>query len=139
MAENKTKATDVSVADFLERKAVGQQLIDSRILIKLFTAVAGKPARMWGPSIVGFGSYHYVYASGREGDAPLLGFSPRKPAIVLYVAPYAGDQALKRKLGKYRAGAGCLYVKKLEDIDLGVLRELGRASVKALRKRNPGK
>jgi hypothetical protein len=137
MAGNKTKATKVSVSGFLASKASGQQLSDSKALAKLFAEVTGKPARMWGPSIVGFGSYHYVYASGREGDAPLLGFSPRKLAIVLYVAPFPGDGELKQKLGSYAAGAGCLYVKKLADIDLGVLRKLARASVKALQARYP--
>ena len=139
MAENKTRATAASVDDHLEAVPDPRRRADALALRAMMERVSGEPAAMWGPSIVGFGSYHYVYASGREGDAPLLGFSPRKPAIVLYVAPYVGDQALKRKLGKHRAGAGCLYVKKLEDIDLGVLRELARASVEALRKRNPGK
>lgn len=138
MSENKTKATKVSVAGFLGKKATGQQLADSKALVKLFREVTGKPARMWGPSIVGFGSYHYVYASGREGDAPLLGFSPRKPEIVLYVAPYPGDLGLKKKLGKHKAGAGCLYIRKLADIDLAVLRQLAQASVNALSARYPG-
>ncbi len=138
MTENKTRATKVSVAGFLEKKATGQQLADSKALVRLFKEVTGKPAKMWGPSIVGFGSYHYVYASGREGDAPLLGFSPRKPEIVLYVAPYLGDRGLKKKLGKHNAGAGCLYIKKLADIDLAVLRRLALASVTALNERYPG-
>ena len=138
MAENKTRATQASVAEFLEKKATGQTFVDCKTLVKLFKEVTGKPAKMWGPSIVGFGSYHYVYDSGREGDAPLLGFSPRKPDLVLYIAPYPGDLELKKKLGKHKAGAGCLYVRKLADIDPAVLRELARASLQALNKRYPG-
>jgi len=138
MSENKTKPTKVSVAGFLEKKTTGRQLADSRALVKLFKEVTGKPAKMWGPGIVGFGSYHYVYASGREGDAPLIGFSPRTPETVLYVAPYLDDQTLRRKLGKHKAGAGCLYIRQLEDIDLTVLRRLARASVNALKARYPG-
>ena len=135
MAENKTRPTKVSVADFLKKKATGQQLADSQELSRLFREVTGQPPKMWGPSIVGFGSYHYVYESGREGDAPLLGFSPRKPGLVLYLAPYLDDQGLKSKLGKHRAGAGCLYIKRLEDIDPGVLRRLAEASIAELRRR----
>jgi hypothetical protein len=138
MAENKTKPTRVSVAGFLKKKASGQQLADSRELVKLFSEVTGKPAKMWGPSIVGFGSYHYVYESGREGDAPLLGFSPRKPLLALYLAPGLVDQGLKEKLGKHKGGGGCLYIKTLDDIDRLVLRKLAQASVKALRERYPG-
>ncbi len=137
MAENKTRPTRVSVADFLKRKASGQQLADSRELVKIFREVTGAPPKMWGPSIVGFGSYHYVYESGREGDAPLLGFSPRTPDLVIYLASGLVDEALKKKLGKHRAGAGCLYVRKLDDIDRGVLTKLAAKSVDALRKRHP--
>ena len=135
MAENKTKPTAVKVADFLKQKASGERLAQCQALVKLFKEVTGKPAKMWGPSIVGFGSYHYFYESGREGDAPLLGFSPRKPEFVLYLAPYLDDQGLKEQLGRHKAGAGCLYIKSLEDIDLPVLRKLAIASVKALRQR----
>jgi hypothetical protein len=89
---------------------------------------------MWGPSIVGFGKYHYVYESGREGDAPLLGFSPRKPALVLYLAP-THERGLRQKLGRHKAGAGCVYLKSLDDIDRDVLQKMAVASVEALRKR----
>ncbi|MEO8062961.1 MAG: DUF1801 domain-containing protein [Pseudomonadota bacterium] len=105
MAENKTRPTSVSVAEFLKKKAAGPQLADSKALVKLFKEITGKPAKMWGPSIVGYGSYHYVYESGHEGDAPLLGFSPRKPEMVLYVAPYPDDQGLKMKLGTSPQGS----------------------------------
>ena len=137
MAENKTRPTKVSVANFLKNKAKGQQLADSQELARLFREVTGQPPKMWGPSIVGFGSYHYVYESGREGDAPLLGFSPRKPELVIYLmAQDLDDKGLWAKLGKHRAGACCLYIKKLEDIDLGVLKRLAKASVALLRRRH---
>ena len=137
MAENKTRPTKVSVGDFLKRKAIDQQLKDCRELLKLFRAITGAPPKMWGPSIVGFGTYHYVYESGREGDAPLIGLSPRRPEIVLYLAPYLDDKGLKRKLGRHRAGAGCLYIKSLDDIDRRVLEKLAATSVAALRRRYP--
>ena len=92
---------------------------------------------MWGPSIVGFGSYHYVYESGREGDAPLLGFSPRKPDLVIYLSCSLADEELRKKLGKYRASASCLYVKKLDDIDRAVLRKLAAMSVASTEKTLP--
>jgi len=111
MAENKTKPTKLSVAAFLKARATGQQFEDSQALVKLFGEITGKPAKMWGPSIVGFGAYHYVYESGHEGDAPMLGFSPRKPEMVLYVPRFAGDESQRARLGKVRASAGCLYVK----------------------------
>lgn len=138
MSENKTKPTRASVAAFLADKAVGPRLADCKALVKLFKEITGQPAKMWGPGIVGFGTYHYVYASGREGDAPLLAFSPRKPAIVLYVAPYPGDAALKKKLGKFKAGEGCLYIRSLADVDLAVLRTLAQASAKAKGERYRG-
>ncbi len=138
MAENKTKATTVSVTDFLKKKASDAQLDDCKELTKLFRELTGKPPRMWGPSIVGFGSYHYVYDSGREGDAPLAGFSPRGKEIVLYVNASA-SKALLAKLGKHRAGAGCLYLKSLADVDLAVLRKLAQASIEDLRARYPAK
>ena len=137
MAENKTKPTKISVADFLKKKATRQQLEDSQELVKLFKEITGKPAKMWGPSIVGFGSYHYVYESGHEGDAPLVGFSPRKPALVLYIARYPDDEALRAKLGKHEASAGCMYVKKLDDIDRDVLKKLAMKGIAELRKRYP--
>jgi Domain of unknown function (DU1801) len=134
---NKTRPTKVSVAEFLKNKASGQQHADSRELVKLFRDVTGKAPKMWGPSIVGFGSYHYVYESGREGDMPLIGFSPRKPELVIYLAPSLDDGGLKKQLGKCRAGAGCLYIKRLDDIDRGVLRKLAVKSVAELRRRHP--
>jgi len=135
MAENKTKPTKVSVAEFLKRKATAQQLADSRELVTLFREITGKPAKMWGPSIVGFGSYHYIYESGRQGDAPLLGFSPRKPKLVLYLS--CRDAGMKRKLGRHESRGGCMYISTLDDLDREVLRKLATASVAELRKRYP--
>jgi hypothetical protein len=135
--ENKTKPTKVSPAAFIAKVANEQQRKDCRELTKLFREVTGKPAKMWGPSIVGFDSYHYVYPSGREGDAPLIGFAPRKNELSLYMAPYLDDKGLKAKLGKHRSGAGCLNVKQLDDIDRDVLRRLASASIAELRKRYP--
>jgi hypothetical protein len=137
MAENKTKPTKVSVADFLKKKAKGRQLADSLELVKLFREITGSPPKMWGPSIVGFGKYHYVYESGREGDAPLLGFSPRQPRTVLYLMPCRADARLRKKLGKHMGGIGCIYIKSLDEIDLAVLKDLAQASVSELRARYP--
>jgi hypothetical protein len=135
---NKTQPTRVSVADFL-KKAKGQQLADSEELVKLFRDITGEPPKMWGPSIVGFGKYHYVYESGREGDAPLLGFSPRKPEIVLYVMAGRESEALMKKLGKFKSSVSCIYIKSLDDIDRVVLRQMAMASVKATRERYPSR
>jgi hypothetical protein len=135
--ENKTKPTKLSVAGFLKKAATGQQLKDSQELVKLFKELTGKPAKMWGPSIVGFDSYHYVYPSGREGDAPLIGFAPRKNELSMYMAPNLGAKALMAKLGKHKAAVGCLYIKSLDEIDRDVLRKLAKASIAELRKRYP--
>ncbi len=136
---NKTKPTKVSPAAFLAAKSVDSgQLADSRELVKLFRELTGKPPKMWGPSIVGFGTYHYIYPSGHEGDAPLIGFAPRGSALSLYVCPGFGEKALLKKLGKHKAGAGCLYIKSLDDVDRGVLKKLAQASIAELRRRYPG-
>ena len=137
MAESKTKPTKVSATAFLKAKTAGQQLKDCRELVKLFKELTGKPAKMWGPSIVGFGAYHYVYESGHKGDAPLIAFSPRKPELVLYLPRFANDEAQRARLGKLKATAGCLYVKNLEDIDLAALRKLAIKGIAAVRKKYP--
>jgi hypothetical protein len=137
VAENKTKPTRVSVAAFLKKAATGQQLKDSQELVKLFRELTGKPPKMWGPSIVGFDSYHYVYPSGHEGDAPLIGFSPRKGELSLYMAPYLDGAPLMAKLGKHKAGKGCLYIKKLDDVDRAILKKVAQASIAELRRRYP--
>ena len=135
---NKTKPTRVSVGDFLKKKARGRQLADSHELVKMFRDITGEPPKMWGPSIVGFGKYHYVYESGREGDAPLQGFSPRKPEMVLYVMAGRESEALMKKLGRFKSSVSCIYIKSLDDIDRAVLRQMASASVAATRKRYPG-
>ena len=137
MPENKTKPTRVSVAAFLKKAASGQQLTDCQELVKLFRELTGKPAKMWGPSIVGFGSYHYVYESGREGDAPLVGFSPRKPNLVLYVTTSLDDLKRLAKPGKLKYGVSCLYVRTLDDIDRELLKKVTRASIAEVRRRYP--
>lgn len=138
MAENKTKPTDSSVIDFIDAVNDEEKRDDSRALINLFREVTGDEPKMWGPSIIGFGSYHYVYESGREGDAPLTGFSPRKKELSLYImAGFSQYDDLMSKLGKHRTGKSCLYVKKLEDIDLVVLRKLVKLSVEYMKKKYP--
>jgi hypothetical protein len=132
--KNKTKPTPVSVSEFLEAIADDSRRADARALVKLMRAATGEKPKMWGPSIVGFGSHHYVYESGREGDMPLVGFSPRKPATVLYVSRgFKGFDALLARLGPHKTGGGCLYVKQLADLDNGVLEEIVVKSVAALR------
>jgi hypothetical protein len=135
-AENKTKPTKVSPAAFVADIANERQRKDSRELMKLFRELTGKPAKMWGPTIVGFGTYHYVYPSGREGDAPLIGFAPRKGELVIYLHP-GPDKGLRAKLGKHKASVSCLYIKTLEDIDIAVLRQLAQASIAEVRRRYP--
>lgn len=123
MAKNKTTQTESSVTEFINSVADETKRKDSFHLVELMQAQTGFEPKMWGPSIIGFGSYHYKYASGHEGDAPLMGFSPRKEAISLYLfQSFEGKEELLQKFGKYKAGKGCIYVKKLADIDLEVLR-----------------
>ena len=125
MAENKTKATKVSVADFIDKIKDQTRQADAKALIKLMRRATGEYPVMWGPAIVGFGSYHYKYESGREGDMLVVGFSPRNAANVLY--GLLGSDAAKKllgKLGKHTTGKGCLYVKKLADVDEAVLETL---------------
>lgn len=126
MAKNKTKETAADVVQFLD-KFVGNDLKkqESKELIKFMQEVTGFPPKMWGPSIIGFGSYHYKYASGHEGDAPLAGFSPRKAAISLYISYGVDHQAgLLSRLGRFKAGKACIYINKLSDIDLSVMSEI---------------
>jgi hypothetical protein len=119
MAENKTKATKVSVSAFIDAITDEGRRSDAKALVKLMQKASGEKPTMWGPSIIGFGSHHYVYDSGREGDMPLIAFSPRKAATVLYGLSAA--EALLPKLGKHTRGKGCVYIKKLADVDLKVL------------------
>jgi hypothetical protein len=136
MAENKTLATKASVGAFVDKIADPAKRADAKALVKLMQKATGEKPAMWGPSIVGFGSYHYVYESGREGDMPLVGFSPRKAATVLYVrAGTPGTEALLAKLGKHTAGKGCVYVKKLADVDEAVLEKLVAKCAADMRKK----
>jgi hypothetical protein len=139
MAELKTKKTAASVKDFLNRVPDERKRKDSFAILKLMQEVTGTRPAMWGPSIVGFGKYHYKYASGREGDMPLAGFSPRKQALTLYItAGFDGYGELLRKLGKYKTGKVCLYINKLEDVDLATLKEMVRRSVEHMARKYPG-
>lgn len=122
MAENKTKPTKITAEDFLATVTPEERVADARTLIALMERVSGEPATMWGPSITGFGSVHYRYESGREGDMPAIAFSPRKAELVLYVgASTPNIAALLPALGKHRTGKGCLYLKRLADVDGAVL------------------
>jgi Domain of unknown function (DU1801) len=136
MAENKTKTTANSVPAFLDACTDEGRRADARALVKLMQKVTGGEPAMWGSSIVGFDSYHYIYESGREGDMPVVGFSPRKAANVLYgTTGFDGDEVLLAKLGKHTTGKGCLYIKKLADVDLKVLETLVEKAVAATRAR----
>ncbi len=136
MAENKTKATEASVESYLSAIEDEARRKDCEALAKLMTKATKAQPKMWGSSIVGFGSYHYKYESGREGDTCLTGFASRKGDISVYlVASFPGQEELLSKLGKHKMGKGCLYVRKLSDIDLRVLEKLIVGSV-AERKRH---
>ena len=139
MAENKTKPTKVSVSAYIDALTDRTKRQDAKALVKLMQSAAGERPKMWGPSIIGFGSYHYTYESGREGDMPLISFSPRKAATVLYIMTgFDGADKLLAKLGKHTGGKACLYVKKLADVDQKVLEALIVKSVAAMRERYPG-
>jgi hypothetical protein len=135
-AENKTKETKASVAGFIAALPDETKRADAKTLAKMMQAATGEKPKMWGPSIIGFGSVHYVYDSGREGDMPLVGFSPRKPALVLYGVARAAE-AMLPKLGKYTTGKGCLYIKKLADVDVKVLDKMIAFAVKTKTKKQP--
>lgn len=138
MADNKTKPTEQSVAAFIDTLSDETRRADAMALVKLMQRATGEEPKMWGPSIIGFGSYHYTYESGREGDMPLVGFSPRKAATVLYGAAKSSNSAaaLLAKLGKHTTGKGCLNIKKLADVDLKVLETLIVESVTAKQARH---
>jgi len=135
MAEIKTQPTKVSVTDFINSIDDREKRSDARNVAAMMRRATGKRARMWGTSIVGFGTYHYKYASGREGDFFLTGFSPRKQALTVYImAGFSRFDRLIKKLGKHKKGKSCLYVKRLADVDQGVLEQLINESVKFMRK-----
>jgi hypothetical protein len=125
MVKNKTLETETSVTDFINSVTNEAKRIDIFRLVEIMEEQTGFPAKMWGPAIIGFGSYHYKYESGREGDMLLAGFSPRKAAITLYLAqdPQKKEELLQR-LGKHKVGKGCTYIQRLSDINIDVLKEM---------------
>lgn len=136
MAENKTKETKVSVSAFLKSVDHDTRRADSLQLKALMDRITSWKARMWGPTIVGYGKYHYKYDSGREGDSFITGFSPRKQSMVVYIMPGFSEYGdLMAKLGKYKTGRSCLYINKLDDIDVKVLERLIRKSVAYMKKK----
>ena len=138
MSDMKTKPTAASVDAFIDAVDDERKRADARAVAAMMAEITGAPARMWGPSIIGFGSYHYRYASGREGDFLETGFSPRKRALTLYImAGFSEYEDLLAKLGKHTTGKSCLYVKRLTDVDESVLRELIERSVAYIRRKYP--
>lgn len=136
MAENKTKPTNASVAGHIAAIANDGQRRDCEALVQLFRKVTRDEPKMWGPSIIGFGLYHYKYESGREGDMCLAGFAARQNELVVYlIADGEDQQALLRILGKHRMGKSCLYFRRLSDLDLIVLEKLVRNSVAEVKRR----
>jgi hypothetical protein len=138
MYEQKTKENDTSVIAFIEDVDSPKKREDAYKLLDIFTETSGYPAKMWGPSIIGFGSYHYKYGSGHEGDAPLVGFSPRKGKISLYFV--LGDsqrESLLQEFGKHTTGKACVYINKVDDIHVEVLRALISQSIQFLKETFP--
>lgn len=138
MAELKTQLNEGDVNAFIDTVEDERRREDARRVLAMMEKITRRPARMWGSSIVGFGSYHYTYASGRTGDWMITGFSPRKTALTLYImAGFSRHEELLSRLGKFKTGKSCLYVKRLDDVDQKVLAQLIRASVAHMRKTYP--
>ena len=138
MSDMKTKPTDVKVEDFLEAVEHPTRKADGFELLKIMKEITKKEPVMWGPSIVGFGTYHYKYATGREGDWPITGFSPRKQRLTVYIMPGFDEyEELLGRLGKHKVGVSCLYINKLADVDVAVLKELIAKSVEKMEKDYP--
>jgi hypothetical protein len=137
MAKNKTTETKASVAHFLATVKDEKKRKDCSAIIDLLEKHTGLEPKMWGPSIIGFGSYHYKYESGHEGDAPLVGLSPRANAISLYLSNVMEKEDLLKKFGKHKTGKGCIYIQKTEDIDTTVLIQMAKNSIKHLRNKYP--
>ena len=138
MAQNKTQPTQKSVQEFIDQVDDEQKRADSQELLSMMSKATGEEATLWGPSLIGFGRYRYKYASGREGEFFLTGFSPRKQAMSVYIMPgfdFATD--LMERLGKYKTGKSCLYIKKLDDVDRDVLTQLVEKSVSYMRDKYP--
>ncbi len=133
MSDNKTTVTDVAVDEYLSQVEPERRRVDAQRLDQIFREASGFAPRMWGPSIVGYGRYHYRYESGREGDFLATGFAPRKANLVIYIMPgYTDFSAILARLGKHKIGKSCLYINKLDDIDLDVLKELIAAGIEDL-------
>jgi Domain of unknown function (DU1801) len=138
MAENKTKPTSASVMDFLHGIADKERLQDCLTLVALMQSVSGEQAVLWGSSIIGFGKYRYKYASGREGEHCPIGFSPRKNDLTIYMISGYEDSAEElAKLGKHKIGKSCLYIKRLSDIDMNVLEQMLRESLRRTKEQYP--
>ena len=136
MAKNKTTETEGSVSDYLNTVTDETKRADCFKIIELIEEQTGLPPKMWGPAIVGFGSYHYKYDSGREGDAPLFGFSPRANAISLYLSSsFPGREELLAKFGKHTVAKACVYIKKLSDVDTDILKTMASESMKYIAER----
>ena len=137
MSENKTRPTDQKVLEFLNSVEHKTRRADGLTLLTMMEEITGEDAVMWGSSIVGFGSYHYKYESGREGDMPLVGFSPRKQSMTLYIMPGFDEyEGMLAELGKHKIGKACLYVNKLADVDEAVLRRLVKHSYEHMKETN---
>ena len=140
MAKNKTTETNRSVTKFVNKIENEVKRNDSFKLIEIFKSITGFEPKMWGPSIIGFGNYHYKYESGHEGDAPLAGFSPRKDSLVVYIASeFENREVLLSQLGKHKSSKVCVYVKKLSDIDIKILKIMIVNSMTCVTKLYPSK
>jgi hypothetical protein len=137
MAKNKTNATAAGVTTFIDKVEDEQKRDDAYAIIKIMQEASGFDPVMWGPSIVGFGTHHYKYASGHQGDMPLAGFSPRKSAMVLYVSLGDKREEFLKKFGKHKPSKGCVYFKKLEDVDVSTLKKMVAFSIKNTKKQYP--
>lgn len=138
-SQNKTLETLASVTDFINTVADESKRNDCFTLITMMQELSGFEPKMWGPSIVGFGSYHYIYDSGREGDAPLVAFSPRKAEISLYLSStFDNREALLEKLGKHKSAKACVYIKKLSDVDTAILKQMISLSLDHVKKTHNG-
>ena len=140
MAKNKTTETSNSVIDFIDTVKEDTKRNDSLKLIDIIKRQTGLEPKMWGPGIVGFGSYHYKYDSGREGDSPIVGFSPRSSAITLYLSGnFENREELLEKLGKYKSEKGCIYIKRLEEINIETLQKMITNHIKHIQTLYPNK
>src|SRR5690349_3711757 len=137
--QQKTTETKNSVADFINTIADEQKQKDTKAIAKIMKEATGFTPKMWGPAIIGFGSYHYKYESGHEGDAPLVGFSPRKAEFALYIANFDGKEELLKKFGKHKMAKSCVYIKKVADVDADVFKKLVIGSVKYTEKKYKAK